>query len=195
MFAYCGNNPVSYVDSSGDAPWYAIIPDWGLIHRAVQGYIEDNYGLKTEGRINIGRDTYGRADLYRLNGEIWEVKFCGPASAFAIPQLEWYCSGTLYNGAKPRVGTESFNGEFPYGRFIIKFWTSSPGVILYDFYWNSDYQESTVTATSLIPEKAKSKESATSIFARAFASCGSAVLAMAAFALGGGRNCLERQSK
>lgn len=163
MFAYCNNNPVMYADDDGSAPWW-LLPFWGYIHMKVERHIlkenGDILGLEAEQTIRYyGSKKYSRADLCNiLTGEVWEIKSCGPASLGAEAQLAKYCTGYV---AKTNVevqrGKILFEGEFTDGDFKIKYWSESPGIVLYTFALR-DSEEAAALACA--PARQKSRESA-----------------------------------
>ena len=165
MFAYCYNNPVVYADTDGAAPWYLIIPYWGLIHLLVQQDILQKYSnmnLSMEVQIDLPDGKRGFADICNINkGEVWEIKSCGPASAFAPGQLEKYRTGTLHaNGKKVKIGKAKFKNTFYCGNLEIKYWTEAPGIVLYDFNLRSPQKEHALqTAPAILPAPQKAKGS------------------------------------
>ena len=165
MFAYCYNNPVVYTDADGAAPWYLIIPYWGLIHRLVQQNIllkYSNMDLSMEVQIDLPDGKRGFADICSINtGEVWEIKSCGPASAFAAGRLEKYRTGTLRaNGKEVKIGEDAFENTFYYGNLEITYWTEAPGIVLYDFNIRQPKKEhATQTVPAILPAPQKAKGS------------------------------------
>ena len=151
MFAYCNNNPVVFTDEDGCTQWWAIIPDWGLIHRAVQADIIDKYKKSMpllDSEVNC---TTGRMDLFdKETCQVWEVKPVGPASLLGAAQLARYTSGKYIDnyGASHDiiVGRVLFSGYLYVGDFYVKYWSNElfPGIVFYDFNFR-DKQEEIIT--------------------------------------------------
>jgi len=99
LYVYCVNNPVQYVDETGE---YATS---GQIHNWVVDDIVDEYkyiDMTTNFWIyyppgNPYKKKYGIADLVSLKtGEVWEVKRVTLSVASAIKQLKRYYNHTPY---------------------------------------------------------------------------------------------------
>lgn len=67
LYAYVTNNPVRYIDPTGELAWP------GEIHSAVSKYVAGKYGLLREQIIDY-KFGWGRADLISTNGQVWEIK-------------------------------------------------------------------------------------------------------------------------
>lgn len=67
LYAYVTNNPVRYIDPTGELAWP------GEIHSAVSKYVAVKYGFLREQIIDY-KFGWGRADLISTNGQVWEIK-------------------------------------------------------------------------------------------------------------------------
>ena len=162
MFAYCNNNPIAFTDDNGGAPWWAIMPDWGFIHRLVQADIINEYK-----NLNLGAEvtcTTGRMDLFSMSThEVWEIKSAGPTSLLGPMQLAMYASGKYIDEARIEhditIGIATFSREFDFGSYHIKYWSSPifPGLILYDFDFKEKQKE--LATVSVVDKQEQEKRS------------------------------------
>ena len=155
MYAYCGNNPVCFVDVAGDrALPFDELYFPGEIHLAVQKHIiENNPGFAME--ISVLR---GRIDLVK-NGavkEIYEVKPCtylkGYRLLIALAQLQMY--GDAYSH-EWIYGSSIDGATFSYKNFEVRYWYAGYGLILYSFTRRSDQQKDTANVPSSLPSFSK----------------------------------------
>ena len=144
LYVYGVNNPVRFVDPTGNLAWP------GEIHQAVSQYLAALYHLNREQIIiysapivKNGRIfTFGRADLISNDGQVWEIK---PNKIFHIiagtTQLDNYVSGKWINPetkeiTELRVGEPIADGKFLYdgvsGSYYV-FYKYENGLILYEF--------------------------------------------------------------
>ena len=153
MFAYCGNNPVTQIDFTGN-----FITPTEIHNYVVQHICDSTPGL-------CGKDTfvwysmcfsdskgihyYGFCDIFSLDtGEIWEVKRYGGGVTCsmnrAVEQLNRYVMGTLryHNDLPLSVGGEKTTidaTEFTVYDFMdnclytIAYWDAGDGIIYYDY--------------------------------------------------------------
>ena len=210
MFAYCGNNSVNVVDESGDYPiWISLFEDgdYGFIHRAVQLHIVSKYpGVSKEGRIyNKDGSFCGRADLYKSDGSIWEVKTAKTGSATAELQLSRYCGkGQTIgkNRATTKRGTSGifpgyFSGSFPLicgdDSYTVFYYTPQPGVVLYWAQKNKQQEELEPFAV-YVPKRERSIFNSPSIgIALVNSAVGIGVLGALAYCGGSSRRMLVRE--
>ena len=163
MFAYCNNNPIAFTDDNGGTPWWAIMPDWGFIHRLVQADIINEYkDLNLRSEVTC---TTGRMDLFSMSThEVWEIKPAGPSSLLGPMQLAMYASGKYIDEAQIEhditIGFSVFSREFDFGPYHIKYWSSPlfPGLILYDF--NFKEKQNELATVSVVDKQEQEKRSA-----------------------------------
>ena len=149
-YAYCLGNPVCYIDDGGylAAPWWALLGDWGAIHRKVQEVICRKY--KHRGMTSEVPLAGGRIDLKDENGYIWEVKPAGTPMDIIDDQLNRYLNGK--DGTKrggyilPYTTVESIDGF----KVSITYWQPVRGVIYYTW----DFADSEAIENSYMLYKA-----------------------------------------
>ena len=141
MFAYCGNNPVNYVDPTGiSGIWYYLFQEFkfGLLHSFVEIHLlaTHQYVGDLTREYNVAT---GRADIVNLDtGDVWEIKHGRNESCYderisqAFTQLKKY----LGHGGITQPGPAgTFNGQFVVNcmdvSYRIQYTTPSAGVILY----------------------------------------------------------------
>ena len=141
---YCMNDPVMYVDVSGELAWP------GEVHQSVVYHIKNNSNgyIEAEKRIDYENGLFGRADLVGKDGEIWEVKPTtnkGKHIQIGKKQVEKYCRGKLHdgrilnNGATLKPGGNIFPEEVTYeqwlsdGLYKITYQYKEGGVIGYTY--------------------------------------------------------------
>ena len=167
MFAYCGNNPVMYVDPFGEYAnfWqdvYGLLYA-GYMHRAVQMDILKNYpGYRMELIME-----YGRIDIYNDKGDIYEVKPQSTGAEIARIQLQRYLQNKKFHAGKKRI-----SGSFILNDYTVTYYTAEYGVILYHAERTYNGKKQHVFYGVPVPKESKSKERN---FARA--SAGSEALA------------------
>ena len=154
MFAYCNNNPATYLDPTGTriAFWHQLFEDHdpGYLHRVVQADIFVKHNLQA-----VLYDTeyvmpgIGRADVVCLStGEMWEIKYGGSNAtgwekglADANAQLGRYAG----KGSALRKGRANmFSGSVVVGfgdmQYIVHYETPEVGVILYTLERKYEYE-------------------------------------------------------
>ena len=155
LFAYCGNNPVIYVDYFGNA--YLPFPQltyWGEIHVAVQLHIVMTYGAEME----VIKDNRIRADIVIGGKEVYEIKPVtwkyGFKRIMALAQLYKY----VESDPNYIAGKTDISGEFIHRKFIVNYWSESDGLIFYSFKEikldKTEKQTKKNTVTVPIPEPA-----------------------------------------
>ena len=163
MFAYCKNNPVCGMDSSGCGPFSALnLFDYFLIHSAVQNAIATAYGWSTEVYIVSDSGQKGRLDLYD-GKEFYEVKSKGAAeSSRTITQLEKYSHSTVrskmypqFAGQRPTCGSKTIEGEIHYGMYDVSYRTVEKNgydkaLIVYDTRVNPERQAAAYSVGMLL---------------------------------------------
>ena len=141
LYVYGVNNPIYYIDETGELAWPGEIHNQVVIHMALK------HGLFAEQKIlyNIG---YGRADLISPNGEVWEVK---RDNAVQIDrgekQVKKYVNNTWKNNPDPEkvsltiggatansilIG-DSFIYETELATYYVTYRYAGNGVIAYDY--------------------------------------------------------------
>ena len=141
LYVYGVNNPIYYIDETGELTWPGEIYNQVVIHMALK------HGLFAEQKIlyNIG---YGRADLISPNGEVWEVK---RDNAVQIDrgekQVKKYVNNTWKNNPDPEkvsltiggatansilIG-DSFIYETELATYYVTYHYAGNGVIAYDY--------------------------------------------------------------
>ena len=156
MFAYCGNNPIMYIDTQGT--------DYtsGQIHNFVVEDICKNNPYK-EGKLTymIYKQPYLKGKKYHLYGYcdvfdvethgIWEVKRIGGGSSCspvaAGKQLGNYVANGILNhyapwdqhtgGTYTTIEANTFHKRDCDGRgvYVISYWDTGTGIIYYDYYY------------------------------------------------------------
>jgi len=134
MFAYCGNNPIAFMDITGESlmPFWELV--WpGEIHSAVQDYIiKQNRVYERE--ISV---TGGRIDLVFEN-DAYEIKpftYNSPAGRrLAKEQLQRYTQNSKYSVGSNRP---ELTGVFYYETYIVTYYYQGEGLIFYDFRKNT----------------------------------------------------------
>ena len=195
MFAYCNNNPIAFTDDNGGAPWWAL-PYWSYIHAAVEEHIIASYGGEISTlRAEVTCST-GRMDLFDTEKyHVWEIKSAGPASLLGVAQLYRYTSGT-YAGHAITPGEPIFKGEFAYGEFYVKYWSPSPGLVVYDFDYKEKKKE--IATVSAFEKQREEKQRNSKVAGIAMAGVGAIAGGYAAnaviAALGGSALNFNRQS-
>ena len=164
MYAYCGNNPIFYKDSTGT------LRSRAEIHNAVAANIsERSSGLikdkKTYLKYKNNPSRHGFCDLYHsVTGEVWEIKRWGgglSCSKFAArKQLENYVkNGYLVHNPNLSLqigGDQIQSNGFLYpdndgeGQYWIFYWNAGHGIIFYDYFYLASAKEVAQTATVAI---------------------------------------------
>ncbi len=149
MFAYCLNNPLVYLDTTGTAP-VVIIPIWDyyFIHRRVQEEVSFYYGYAMEVYIRKPDGRMGRLDLYDAeNNQFYEVKSIGAAyTSGTRTQIDTYSQSEIIDwrflflaGAEsPSSGTNtSIKGSFNYSCYTVTYESVPGGLIIYHVDYNT----------------------------------------------------------
>ena len=149
MFGYCGNNPVNYLDQTGELLQAAID---GMVHNKVLMNICSwnseltwhNTYILYNGKNILGG--FGYCDLYnKKTGEVWELKKDGKSpsvsTAYALRQLNKYLGGRLKSNKnlvlqkpyKTRIPSRSF--EFTNGLeyYFVWYWYEGDGILRYNY--------------------------------------------------------------
>ena len=128
LYVYCGNNPISYEDSTG--MWMRP----GYFHDMVVNEVENMYSLSSERWVTNGSKLIGRVDLVDLEtGEVWEVKPVKYIDA-GVLQLESYVHNHLVTDLSLdliRGNARISTGQIDEGQYIIRYWYARDGVIAY----------------------------------------------------------------
>ena len=171
MFAYCGNNPISYVDETGE--YYTS----GQIHDfVVEDICKNNPNKCGKNTYMRYKEPYLKGNKYHYYGycdifdiethEIWEVKRFGGGSscspAAAMRQLQNYVANGVLNYFAP---CEQYTGgtfsEIPMneffkrdndgkGTYVIGYWDTGMGVIYYDYYYIPDPKETEMLVNAFV---------------------------------------------
>ena len=151
MWAYCLNNPVNMIDSTGTLP--LSLHDYYIIHKMVQYHMLADLGVGSYMEVYVvaqngtidGRDITGRKGLLDVydaqTGSYYEVKSEGAAerkstkrqmarydhSRVASPQR--YKSRNANSSLKR--GTQAVSGSFTYGIYDVSYKLTEPGLVVY----------------------------------------------------------------
>ena len=153
LFTYCSNNPLSYVDESGQ--YYTP----GQIHNLVAAKICSHHPtiVWKQTYMRYGRlyrnHSYGFCDLYDTEThEIWEIKKCSGSytcsNTYASRQLDNYINngyfvyqeqkgGYIKGGTKTKIEQYTFieRDYISGGYYHISYWDAGDGIINYDYYY------------------------------------------------------------
>ena len=134
------NNPVEYIDSTGELAWP------GEIHNQVVLHIAEKNGLYWEQRIDYAVG-WGRADLIDETGQVWEVKRDKPRQiANGIKQLQKYTENKWHNhdnvvlSVGGWIDPDSFIYESGLTTYYVSYRYAGDGVIAYDYYAITDWK-------------------------------------------------------
>ena len=164
MFAYCSNNPVSYIDYCGSEKMPFDELKWpGEIHE----FVVERIAGKMNWKMEVVITTYGRADLVDVvNKAVYEVK---PVSYMYSPILRsaanaqvWrYRIGlTVTQHVEYSLGTENISEtNIPYNGYLVNYWSGGSGLIFYSFRRDKSKAKVTVPAVVPVPEKNREKVS------------------------------------
>ena len=150
MFAYCLNNPVNYLDSTGELAFP------GEIHNEVVKRIAIIYGFYSEEKIQYAFG-YGRADLISPDGQVWDVKRDKPRHIKAgKKQVQKYVDNVWKRHPDIPLsvgGSEIMSGTFNYKSGLTTYRVTykyvGDGVIAYD-YAIVDFDYQTVAQAALV---------------------------------------------
>jgi hypothetical protein len=153
------NNPITYVDPSGEIAYP------GQIHNAVVNHIQMKYavsGMQKNKMIDY-RFGFGYADLVNvITGEVWEVKRNTLSVPKALQQLIRYTTNRLHDKkySEIQLVTGGSKGTFIYpdsfvmtanvDTYYIDYWDKGNGIIQYDYYKITDWQEVGEIATGAV---------------------------------------------
>jgi len=144
LYVYCMNNPLMYVDPSGNL-------SLSLVHNWVVADIHAKYaavGMTSNKMIDYSGFGFGFADLVSLNtGEVWEVKKSTVSVTSAIKQLANYTTGQLHNkdlrALAPQLYTGGSQGTViamgsmvktvGFDTYYVNYWDNGNGIIQYDY--------------------------------------------------------------
>ena len=170
MFAYCGNNPVSNEDPTGNL--YTPTE----LHNFVLKEICDNDPQKTWQNTHMVYEipywkgkkfsVYGYCDLYdTVTHEIWDAKHFGGGltctKLYAMHQVKNYVDNGTFTKQAPaelKVGGTVSKIEPDYfikrdrdgqGNYVIWYWDAGDGVIFYDYVYFPSGQETLVAAACI----------------------------------------------
>ena len=149
MFAYCLNDPVNYIDPTGELAYP------GEIHNEVVRRIADKYGYYKEQHIlyknghNYKKRRFGRADLISWDGKVWDVKRDKPGQIEAgKDQVKNYVNNTWaqFPDIPLSIGGNEIEERLFYYRsglttYKVTYRYAGYGVIAYDYKVSEfDYQ-------------------------------------------------------
>jgi hypothetical protein len=153
-YQYCANNPIGYVDSTGELAFP------GQIHNLVVNHVYNKYkdtmSMHMERTIDF-RFGWGRADLISDSGAIWDVKRDKPRQiASGVAQVSNYVRNTWRDHP---LKTLSVGGYLPPDSFVatigvdtyyISYHYVEGGIIAYDYYTVTDWQKVGEIATGVV---------------------------------------------
>jgi RHS repeat-associated protein len=150
LYVYGMNNPIRYVDPTGELAWP------GEIHNQVMYRVAIRDGLYTEQRIDYSFG-WGRADLISPTGAVWDVKRDKPRQiAAGVTQVQKYVANTWrYNPGMPlSVGGVVRPGAFVYESGLTTYYVTyryaGQGVIAYDYRSVTDWQKVGEVAVGIV---------------------------------------------
>ncbi len=158
MFAYCNNNPIFYIDTSGELAYP------GEIHNQVVYYIATKHGFYSEQKIEYSVG-FGRADLISLDGQVWEVKPLhiavtskGALRPAVVSQINRYVRNIWKNfpNTMLRIGGAIPSGSFTYisglATYKVEYKYCGNGVIGYTYTREIDWEpvKETVAITAVM---------------------------------------------
>ena len=165
MFAYCGNNPINYIDETGE--YYTP----GQIHDfVIEDICNNNPNKRGKNTYMIYKEPYLKGSKYHFYGycdifdiethEIWEVKRFGGGSSCSLAAAERQLRNYVKNGILNYFAPwDQYTGgqytQIPMntflkcdvgdrGIYVISYWDTGLGVIFYDYYYLPAPEEYTV---------------------------------------------------
>ena len=160
LYTYCMNNPIYFVDPSGNLAYP------GEIHRAAVRDVAYNNLLSSERWLKYGvLLRTGRVDLVdRFTGDIWDVKPYNWPRNSTINQMTAYTTMTFMDSSikvKPKIysGDPSSDGYYfgvlgapinlSYSIYDVKYWYSGNGIIDYSWTVNSQRAQALASAACM----------------------------------------------
>ena len=156
MFAYCGNNPIIFVDNTGT--YYTS----GQIHNfVVEDICKNNPNKHGKNTYMTYKEPYQKGNRYYLYGycdvfdmsthEIWEVKRYGGGSSCSVAaasrQLRNYVKNGILSYYAPweqhiggtfttiEMNTFHKRDNDGSGTYVISYWDAGGGIVFYDYYY------------------------------------------------------------
>ena len=141
LYVYCMNDPVMYVDVSGELAWP------GEIHNKVLYHVAKKYGFYTEQCIEY-EDGCGRADLISMSGEVWDVKRDKPKQIEAgVDQVDKYVHNIWKNNPNTKLSvggwieSDSFVYRNGLSTYYVRYRYAGDGIIAYDYHKTVNWQQ------------------------------------------------------
>ena len=149
LYVYCMNDPVMYVDESGELATRSQIHNW--VVEDIRSNYQDIEMIKDVMITFPAR--WGFADLISLKtGEVWEVKRKTVPEKKAIEQLKRYTNNTIHNTklakrladnnvtalktggiAGTRIAKNKIHRQAGAVKYTIDYWDCENGIIKYDY--------------------------------------------------------------
>ena len=169
LYSYCSNNPVMYMDYSGEARMPFEDLAWpGQIHREVQLYLASKgytieYTITGVGRIDIVNGNSKEA--YEIKPFTYNSKL---GRELAINQLLQYTNNSTFTVGtdKPELHDSFVSSD---GEYYITFHYVGDGLIFYTFRENGVSSKS--HSFSAVPSKNKNNQKSVKVATVAFAAC------------------------
>jgi RHS repeat-associated protein len=152
LYAFCMNNPLMYVDPSGQIAYP------GQIHNLVVNHVAAKHGLNKEQTIKYNNSLlWGRADLVSSSGEIWDVKRDKPGQiAAGVAQVLNYTQNTWKNSPNTPlsvggyINPDSFVVTINIDTYYVSYRYAGNGVIAYDYYKVTNWQTVANVAVGIV---------------------------------------------
>jgi RHS repeat-associated protein len=153
QYTYCLNNPMKYVDPTGELAYPGQIHGWVLTR-----IVSENEDLSKERWMTFPVLSLGRVDLVDVKtGEIYELKPESWSTENAIAQLKKYTTGTFraksLKELEPKIGTgvnHTLCGSFPQDIYDIQYKYLNTGIITYTYEINKKRLEQQLTETGVV---------------------------------------------
>ena len=142
LYVYCMNNPVKYIDITGELAYP------GQIHNIVVDRVAGKYGYYKEQTINYSIG-WGRADLISRDGQVWDVKRDKPSQIAAgvkqvlqYTQNEWrkFKDKNIDLKVGGYIDPDSFVVTLNIDTYYVSYQYAGGGVIAYDYYKVTDWE-------------------------------------------------------
>ena len=147
LYVYCGNDPVMYVDESGELAWPGEIHNQVVHHIASKNNRINNNKLYTEQYI-MYKVGWGRADLISESGEVWEVKRDKDKQIeIGKKQIDKYVHNTWKSKASQKltiggwIEQDSFVYQNGLSTYYVSYRYAGHGIIAYDYYKPVNWQQ------------------------------------------------------